>query len=70
MTRYFSSVFIMLPFVGLIINLIILFRGDLKIVSFITGLCLSVVHGRSEHLEARMGVCFLDTWVPGSEMVA
>lgn len=65
----------MLPFVRLIINLIILFRGDLKkkplhwklilIVVFITGLCLSVVHGRSEYLEARMGVCFLDTWVPG-----
>lgn len=66
----------MLPFVVLIINLVIFFRGDLKkktplrwkfilIVVFITGLCLSVVHGRSEHLEARMSVCFLDTWVPG-----
>lgn len=73
MTRYFSSVFNMLLFVGLIINLIILFRGDFKkknplcwkfilIVVFIMGLCLSVVH-RSEHLEARIGVCFLDTRV-------
>lgn len=64
----------MLPFVVLIINLVIFFRGDLKKkpttleVHTDCGIHhwpLSVVHGRSEHLEARMSVCFLDTWVPG-----
>lgn len=41
------------------------------IVGFITSLCLgsTVMRGRSEHLQAGMGVCFPDTWQKGGASV-